>query len=77
MCFVEMNAPSSIFLILCAFLPSAFVLECTGNGASHKMNHYGKLLYIFPSALQYTTPMHYHGFDAPSSQNFDMENWVV
>jgi hypothetical protein len=59
---------------VCIFT-DVFVLEHTDNGASHKMNCCGKLLYIFPSTLQYTTLVHYRGFDAPSSQKFDMKNW--
>jgi hypothetical protein len=64
-----MNVPEFHFSnFLCIFI-SVFVLECIDNGVSHKMNRYGKLLYIFPGALQYTTPVHYRGCDAPQAKS--------
>jgi hypothetical protein len=51
--FIELNALEFHFSFFVCIFTNVFVLECIGNGVSHKMNHYGKLLYIFPGALKY------------------------
>jgi hypothetical protein len=48
---VEMNTSEFHFSNLMCIFTGAFVLERTSNEVSHKMNQYGKLLYIFHDGL--------------------------